>query len=137
MTARSGFPPDRALASGWIETNFKSTMNFINAWEGTLTTRILPALAGLPSFQTTAGPIRMTAGPLPSPTEMNNCLRLSDRVAVVVGATSGIGRALAVGLAQHGADVVPTGRRRQGLEEACRGIEGAGGRTTLQNPPRG
>jgi NAD(P)-dependent dehydrogenase (short-subunit alcohol dehydrogenase family) len=63
---------------------------------------------------------------------MQTCLNLTDRVVVVIGATSGIGRALAVGLAQHGADVVPTGRRRQGVEDACREIEAAGVRTLCQ-----
>jgi len=38
---------------------------------------------------------------------------LSGRVAVVVGGTSGIGRALALGLARAGADVVATGRRAE------------------------
>lgn len=42
---------------------------------------------------------------------MRTCLDLSGRVAVVIGATSGIGEALAYGLAEHGADVVPAGRR--------------------------
>lgn len=60
---------------------------------------------------------------------MQSCLDLRDRVAVVIGATSGIGRALAAGLAQHGAHVVPTGRRMQGVESACREIEAAGRRT--------
>src|ERR1700685_2791117 len=36
---------------------------------------------------------------------------LSGRVAVVMGGTSGIGRALALGLAEAGADVVASGRR--------------------------
>lgn len=48
---------------------------------------------------------------------------------MVIGATSGIGRALATGLAAQGADVVPTGRRRQEVEEVCREIEAAGRRT--------
>jgi NAD(P)-dependent dehydrogenase (short-subunit alcohol dehydrogenase family) len=51
---------------------------------------------------------------------------------VVVGATSGIGRAIAIGLAQHGADVVPTGRRRQQVESACRDIEATGRRSLCQ-----
>jgi NAD(P)-dependent dehydrogenase (short-subunit alcohol dehydrogenase family) len=63
---------------------------------------------------------------MPSP------LDLTDRVAVVIGATSGLGRALAVGLAQHGAHVVPTGRREEHLEEACREVEAVGGRTVRQ-----
>jgi NAD(P)-dependent dehydrogenase (short-subunit alcohol dehydrogenase family) len=48
---------------------------------------------------------------------------LSGRVAVVMGATSGIGRVLAAGLASDGADVVPTGRREALVEEAAREIE--------------
>ncbi len=38
-------------------------------------------------------------------------LDLSGKVAVVIGGTSGIGRAIAHGLAEAGADVVPTSRR--------------------------
>ena len=63
---------------------------------------------------------------------MRTPLDLSGRVAVVVGGTSGIGRALALGLAQHGADVVPTGRREDLVEDACKAIEAAGGRTLRQ-----
>jgi NAD(P)-dependent dehydrogenase (short-subunit alcohol dehydrogenase family) len=62
---------------------------------------------------------------------MPHCLDLSGRVAVVVGGTSGIGRALARGLAEHGAHVVATGRRRQHVEDACREIESAGRQTLL------
>src|SRR2546422_582112 len=51
---------------------------------------------------------------------MPSCLDLTNRVAVVIGATSGLGRAIAIGLAEHGADVVPTGRRRNNIEEVCR-----------------
>ena len=63
---------------------------------------------------------------------MRSQLNLTDRVAVVIGATSGIGRSLAVGLAEHGAHVVPTGRREEHLEEACREVEAVGGRTVRQ-----
>lgn len=63
---------------------------------------------------------------------MPNCLDLSNRVAVVIGATSGIGRAIAVGLAEHGADVVPTGRRACLVEDCCRAVEAAGVRTLRQ-----
>lgn len=59
-------------------------------------------------------------------------LDLSGRVAVVIGATSGLGRAIAVGLAQAGADVVPTGRRADQLDAVCREIEAAGRRTLRQ-----
>jgi NAD(P)-dependent dehydrogenase (short-subunit alcohol dehydrogenase family) len=60
---------------------------------------------------------------------MHPLFDLSGRVAVVIGATSGIGRAIAVALAEHGADVVPTGRRRELVESACREIEALGRRT--------
>jgi NAD(P)-dependent dehydrogenase (short-subunit alcohol dehydrogenase family) len=54
---------------------------------------------------------------------------LSGRRAVVIGATSGLGRVLAVAMAQHGADVVPTGRRFDRVKEVCGEIEAAGRRT--------
>src|ERR1700722_2103984 len=56
-------------------------------------------------------------------------LDLSSRVAVVIGGTSGIGRAIALGLAEQGADVVPTGRREPHIEEVCAAIESQGRRT--------
>jgi NAD(P)-dependent dehydrogenase (short-subunit alcohol dehydrogenase family) len=58
-----------------------------------------------------------------------NVFDLSGRVAVVVGGTSGIGRALALGLAQAGADVVPTGRRVEQIEEVATAIEALGQRS--------
>jgi NAD(P)-dependent dehydrogenase (short-subunit alcohol dehydrogenase family) len=61
-----------------------------------------------------------------------NCLDLSGRVAVVIGATSGLGRVIAVGLAAHGADVVPTGRRSCLIAEVCAAVT-ATGRQTLQH----
>lgn len=42
---------------------------------------------------------------------MTNPFDVSGRVAVVVGGTSGIGRAIALGLADAGAHVIPCGRR--------------------------
>lgn len=56
-------------------------------------------------------------------------LDLSGRTAVVIGGTTGIGRALTEGLAQAGADVVPTSRRREVVEEAAALVEAAGRRT--------
>jgi NAD(P)-dependent dehydrogenase (short-subunit alcohol dehydrogenase family) len=38
---------------------------------------------------------------------------LTGKVAVVVGGTSGIGRAITNGLAEAGADIVATSRRRE------------------------
>lgn len=54
---------------------------------------------------------------------------LSGRVAVVMGGTSGIGRAISIGLAQSGADVVATGRRENNVAEVAGEIENFGKRT--------
>jgi NAD(P)-dependent dehydrogenase (short-subunit alcohol dehydrogenase family) len=51
---------------------------------------------------------------------------LSGRVAVVMGGTSGIGRTLALGLAEAGADVVATGRRQNLINEVAADIEKLG-----------
>src|SRR5687768_8945377 len=58
-----------------------------------------------------------------------NMFDLSGRVAVVIGGTSGLGRAGAIGLAQCGADVIPTGRRKEHAEEVCAEIESLGRKT--------
>lgn len=50
-------------------------------------------------------------------------LDLTDRTAVVIGATSGLGKAIAIGLAEAGADVVPTGRRVKLAREVSREVE--------------
>jgi NAD(P)-dependent dehydrogenase (short-subunit alcohol dehydrogenase family) len=57
---------------------------------------------------------------------MPNYLDIRGRVVVVIGGTSGIGRALAVGFAEQDAVVVPAGRRQAQVEEACREVEEAG-----------
>lgn len=59
-------------------------------------------------------------------------LSLEGRVAVVVGGTSGIGRAISLGLAEAGADVVSTGRREQLVHEVAFEIEARGKRTLRQ-----
>ena len=56
-------------------------------------------------------------------------LELNDRCAVVIGGTSGIGRAIAHGLAEAGADVVSTSRRAAQVEAAAAEIEGLGRRS--------
>ena len=56
-------------------------------------------------------------------------LQLTCRVAFVTGGTSGIGRALALGLAEAGADVVPSSRRREQVDDAAAEIEARGRRT--------
>jgi NAD(P)-dependent dehydrogenase (short-subunit alcohol dehydrogenase family) len=59
---------------------------------------------------------------------MASVLNLRDRVAVVIGGTSGIGREIAMGFAEHGARVVPSGRREANVQEVC----GAIGADTLR-----
>ena len=57
-----------------------------------------------------------------------NITDLTGRVAVVVGGTSGLGRAIAVGLARAGAKTVPAGRRGELVREVCEEIKEAGGK---------
>ena len=56
-------------------------------------------------------------------------LELNGKVAVVVGGTSGIGRAIALGFAEAGADVVPTSRRAEQVETTAKEIEERGRRS--------
>ena len=56
-------------------------------------------------------------------------LDLSGKTAVVIGGSSGIGRALAIGLAQAGADVIPSARRAQEVAAAALEIERLGRRS--------
>ncbi len=56
---------------------------------------------------------------------------LEGKVAVVTGGTSGIGRALSLGLAEAGADVIATARRQQQVDDTAKEIE-ARGRKTLR-----
>lgn len=52
---------------------------------------------------------------------------LSSRIAVVTGAGSGIGAAIAQGLAAHGATVVAAGRTLEAVQRTVAGIQAAGG----------
>jgi NAD(P)-dependent dehydrogenase (short-subunit alcohol dehydrogenase family) len=60
-------------------------------------------------------------------------LSLEGRTAVVLGGTTGIGLALTKGLADAGADVIATSRRREQVEQAAAEVE-ARGRKTLRLP---
>jgi NAD(P)-dependent dehydrogenase (short-subunit alcohol dehydrogenase family) len=54
---------------------------------------------------------------------------LSGRVAVVIGGTTGLGREIALGMAHAGADVVPSSRRQEQVDEAAAEIEAIGRRS--------
>jgi NAD(P)-dependent dehydrogenase (short-subunit alcohol dehydrogenase family) len=54
---------------------------------------------------------------------------LTGRVAVVIGGTTGIGRALVDGLCEAGADVVASSRREAEVDATARAIEAVGRRT--------
>ena len=56
---------------------------------------------------------------------------LEGKVAVVTGGTSGIGRALSLGLADAGAEVIATARRKEQVDDTANEIE-ARGRKTLR-----
>src|SRR3954470_8079977 len=56
---------------------------------------------------------------------------LADRIALVTGASRGIGYATALALARNGAHVVAGARTVGGLEELDDAIRGAGGTATL------
>ena len=54
---------------------------------------------------------------------------LSGRVAVVTGGTTGLGHAIALGLAEAGADVVASSRRLEQVEKVAAEIEALGRRS--------
>jgi len=54
---------------------------------------------------------------------------LTGNTAVVIGGTSGIGHAIALALAEAGADVVPTSRREEQVAQAAREIQQLGRRS--------
>ncbi len=56
-------------------------------------------------------------------------LDLTGKTAVVIGGTSGLGLELVKGFAQAGANVVPTGRRKELVDQACQEICKSGVKT--------
>jgi len=59
-------------------------------------------------------------------------LDLANKTAVVIGGTSGIGLALTRGLAEAGANVVPTGRRDEQVQSAAAEVVALGRRSFVQ-----
>ena len=52
---------------------------------------------------------------------------LSGKTALVTGSSSGIGRGIALAFAQHGANVVITGRNQERIAQVVREAEASGG----------
>lgn len=55
---------------------------------------------------------------------------LTDRVAIITGASRGIGEAIARGFAEHGAQVVVCSRKQEALDPVAESINSAGGKCT-------
>jgi NAD(P)-dependent dehydrogenase (short-subunit alcohol dehydrogenase family) len=55
-----------------------------------------------------------------------NIFSLENKTAVVIGGTTGIGRVLSLGLADAGADVIPTARRQEQVDETAALVEERG-----------
>jgi len=53
---------------------------------------------------------------------------LKDKVAIVTGASRGIGEAIAKGFAEYGATVVLSSRKQEGLDKVAKEIQDAGGK---------
>lgn len=60
-------------------------------------------------------------------------MRLKDRVAIITGSTSGIGKAIALAMGAEGAGVIVNGRRAEAAEQVAGEIRSAGG-TALAFP---
>ena len=54
-------------------------------------------------------------------------MKLKNKVALITGGSSGIGRATAVAMAREGAKIALTARRAERCQEAVEEIEGMGG----------
>jgi 2-deoxy-D-gluconate 3-dehydrogenase len=68
---------------------------------------------------------------VPAPGGVLDRLRLDGRVAIVTGASRGLGRAMALALGEAGADVALVARSRADLEETAAGVAGRGRRALV------
>jgi NAD(P)-dependent dehydrogenase (short-subunit alcohol dehydrogenase family) len=66
---------------------------------------------------------------------VSNRFLLDGRVAIVTGGGTGIGRATALVLAEHGADIVLAARRPEPLESTAAEIDALGQRAGSPCPP--
>lgn len=62
-------------------------------------------------------------------TDTTPTVSVSDKTAIVIGGTSGIGRAIALAFANDGADVVATSRREEAVEETAKELRERGADT--------
>jgi len=73
-----------------------------------------------------------TPSSVPHPAKESPLIRerfsLAGKTALVTGASRGIGRAIALGFAEHGADLVLSSRKREALESVAKEIEAFGRR---------
>src|SRR3712207_6848153 len=70
--------------------------------------------------------------PAPHPaTTVPDLFRLDGKVAIVTGASSGLGVAFAKGLAEAGADVAPAARRADRLKDTAALVEATGQRALV------
>src|SRR6476661_694217 len=86
-------------------------------------TRVVGQVQG-PIRDTPDGARRRTLGPM----TINDLFRLDDKVAVVTGASSGLGVAFAQALAEAGADVALGARRTEMLEDTAAQVRDTGRR---------
>src|SRR5262249_53353757 len=104
-----------------------------NRWRGSSDRRARFGRAAQECAPPRPGPVSpgLVRGPQPGYEQLMAYagLSLEGKVAVVVGGTTGIGRALALGLAEAGASVVASSRRLEQVEETAKLIETRGSRT--------